>query len=1043
MNDAEKESDLVNRVNSAMGPAQKLVALRELSNLYKLESETSTKLKDKHLEILHKCLEISNADPSLWHEFGEVSFSIGRMPLALYSFYSASTLSPSPSYLCSYSLCLALTHDYINALSLANYLISTYDYEDAKKVRDYARFRLYGIGTDTEIHKVIWKDLSEVPKPKIKKVSNLYSLCSSVRKLASNKDGDSYTFDKDDTGVSKQKKENKFQLPDCKYWDVIEKYKIKVFEMTGFLCYGFLSSKIFQQHFVSSKATALFEPEIKNFFGVPLTYRKLASELIKLLCKNSPRPSTLLSGEVASEIIKIYSLCKDFLRFEDEYLTLLEISIKESKSDLILDLRNNLIQYYKPINELNIRCYTAMAYSYFKTRDNYEKTQEGLLRQLYNADVYLSKAIDEIADTCLYLWWSDTIITIKELDKLKFDIKIDLELIQIDKAIKTSSRLASSALSLLERLTKILAYSHRYDDPIFYWRKIKIILKNISKFSLQTSEYEVLGQCFSRYVAVLLYNFEDGVKVTNEHDIKGLFNMLTDNMNYGLLSLATKAQLIGSTINLFRHCAKNFHQIPFYFKKVFKGLDSSYLEQVFNDFHELLYPMEKHSDSKFHLSLCKSFEKSCFLAESSSRNIIYSWLYGIGSKRCSCKASYPSTILTLPNSSNKLLRILTFLQKDWKGTVEFPSDPAALNLLTELYNKEPRYFVGCKVLEINKIEEFGDLKEIHVRCCPEGPRETAKKGYKRLAMELIQSAIKTDLKESVKNLKMSLEVLQHALYLDPSDCETWGLIGSSHMWKWVLGYFDLIITLENLQAAEENFETSLFCFNKALTSASDCLQRYCLEARASLLYLKTFLDKNFLSQALEYLESDVYTPKTQYIKNLLRYKNKQEVCSEYFQENIPLCWKILYKNTGNEELLKKLIECKDPVGLYYAFKIQGNWKEAITSNFLTIKFQQNDILLDRQNFLWKLKKKAAERCLELFKSTNDIESIQILIAKYSSLCVRGRKNKVIVEVINKSIKTLVELDKKEIALQELDKNSILNIKEKQALKIEINVEINN
>ena len=130
-----------------MGPAQKLVALKELSQLYKLESESENrkngKIKEKYLEIIHKCLEISNADPALWHELGEICYSMERIPLALYAFYSASTLSQTPQNLYSYSLCLALTHDYINALALANYLIDNYNYEEAKKIRDYVRFKIY------------------------------------------------------------------------------------------------------------------------------------------------------------------------------------------------------------------------------------------------------------------------------------------------------------------------------------------------------------------------------------------------------------------------------------------------------------------------------------------------------------------------------------------------------------------------------------------------------------------------------------------------------------------------------------------------------------------------------------------------------------------------------------------------------------------------------------------------------------------------------------------------------------------------------------
>ena len=193
---------------------------------------------------------------------------------------------------------------------------------------------------------------------------------------------------------------------------------------------------------------------------------------------------------------------------------------------------------------------------------------------------------------------------------------------------------------------------------------MKLILKNISKFQLQADEYEILGQSLCRYVGVLLYNLEDGIKLTNDHDIKGLLNMLSENINYSLLTNNTKAQLIGSVINLLRYSSKYFHQIPFLFKKIFKLVDPGYLPTVFNDFHNLLYAMQKHSDSKFHLHLCKAFEKACFLYGSSSCSIIYNWLYGIGSKKCSCKANFPSTILSLPNSSNKLSRLLSFLDKN-------------------------------------------------------------------------------------------------------------------------------------------------------------------------------------------------------------------------------------------------------------------------------------------------------------------------------------------------------------------------------------------
>ena len=1047
MNDYEKESELVNRVNDAMGPAQKLVALKELSQLYRSEYEGSPKIQEKYLEILHKCLEISNADPTLWHEFGEACFSLNRLPLALYAYYSASSLDPTPVNLYSYCLCLALTHDYINALSIANYLIDTYNYTDASKIKDFVRFRMQGEGENPGLSSIQWNEVDTTSKVGAKKVMNLCGLCKGVRHLAANKDGDLYVFEKSecktDAGLGLvKKKEPQFQPPECRYWELIREYKIKVFTETNCLCFGFISPKVFHKSFTTTKATALFEPDIMQFIGTPLTYRKLAYELIHLLCKNAPRPSVLLSGEVSSEIIKIYTLCKDFLHFEDEYLTLLEISLKESKSDIIVELRNNLIQCYKSTEALNLRCYVAIAYSYFNTRSSYEKQQEFLVQQLFNADTYLNKARDLLQNDCLYLWWSDSLITAKELAKFKTDIKIDYELILIDKEIKSSSRLASSALALLDRLTKILAHSHKCDDPTFYWKKIKLILKNLNKLQLEKSEHEAVAVSLSRYIAVLLYNLEDGIKLTNDHDIKGLLTTLTENINYGHLSDTTKAQLLGSCVNLLRYCAKYFQQIPFFFKRVFKYLDPPYLVVIFSDFHGILNAMQKNTDAKFHLNLCKAFEKYCFQYAKDQCVVIYNWLYGLGAKKCTCKANYPTSILSLPNSSNKLSRILDFLHKDWVGTANLPSNPRVLMLLKELYSKEPRFFLSCKHFETRKIEELVNVKEIHAGCCPDTARETAKRGYKLFGMELIGSAIIADLKESMKSLRTAEDMLLQGLYLDPSDSEIWALFGTLYLWKWTLGYFDVIYTFDILQASEEHLRLANVCFDTAIKNAPVHIRRYCVECKSVLLYFSVVADKKCLDNAIDCLQEDLGTDLSRYILVSLRSMKKESVSENLLVGEQPLFKKIMYKKTRDEQIIKQLEESDDPWAIYYAAKLKGNWVDAFNNGFLGLKNNERNILMNRPSFMWKLKRKVGEKCLDIFRTQNDVAGIQLIISKYSTFSGRSRKNKEITRVIIRGIKHLHEIGEKTLALSEIDKNSALNLKDKQSLKAELTVENN-
>ena len=1032
----QEEEDLHLKYEKALGPAQKLIILKQLINLYKLE-ESSLKINKVFLSTLRTSLEISNADPELWHDFGEVAMKLDRIPLALYAFQSACKLSSEPGYLHSYAKVLALTHDYINSLAICNYLIDTFAYDPACSIRDYVKARLTGsLNTSMELYKVPIRSEVDKEVTPSKKIWNLYSLCVAVRQVASNKDGTLYKYERSDPGAAKKKKSDKYVAPECKYWEIIEQYKLKILESTGSACFGFIPERIYRPNFISSKVTARFEPEIAKFIQTEMNYRKISADLIGFLCKNNPRPSTLLSAEVSSEILKLYALTKDSLSLEDEYLTLLEIAINEAP-ELINELRVKMIASYKQRPELNLRVYFALASAYYKTRELFEKTPESLAQLLFNAYSYANKAGELVQNETVYLWWSDLFISKKEVNSLIEEISVDWECMELEKVIKGGTRLAQSALVLLDKITKIMLGSYKNDDPQFYWKKMKIILKNLAKFQLTPEQNLSFAQCLARYVAVLLYVVENGGKVNTDHDIKGLLFMLTDNINYSILPPETMSQLVVSTINLLRHCSKNIQQIPFFFKKVFKDIQPDFLPTIFYDFHKIIDKKEV----KYHLSLCKEFEKSCFAYNSDGKEIIFKWLYGLSTKKCLCDAKFPQAPVVLPNSSNKLMRLVSFLFVSLCSIESFKPDSLVLNFFNELFGKEPKFFVTCQVKQSKKVEELMNTEDFHGNCCLESVRTTAIQGYKRFAIELIGTAKVKEVKEVAKYLRTTVDVLSLALSLDPSDCELWALLGYAYMWKWILLYYDLLNTIEPPADITEQVDLAIASFEKANKTSDPQLKNFINENKAILLYSLCQVDKSKRLSSLSHFSlSD--SPTSLAIKLMILDKlNQTKFEPEFFNQiklKHPILTKLKYLQFSLEGDLKKLQEATDIFSKYYEGKIMGNWIEIFENDFLTLDLPCPNLKIHRHPELWKMRRKIAEKALKMCEKNENDGKIKEIIAKYSSNCVRSKKNREALRVVYTGFRILaLSMEKFDVAKEEIDRNPLLNSKEKQSLKVEL------
>lgn len=231
---------------------------------------------------------------------------------------------------------------------------------------------------------------------------------------------------------------------------------------------------------------------------------------------------------------------------------------------------------------------------------------------------------------------------------------------------------------------------------------------------------------------IVLYNAETGVKISKGYDLKGVRKQVLNNyIPFDDRELITEFAI--TLINLYYYCQDILEFLMEFLFNLFSEIDPDYLPELFSEFHHI----PRDSLSKFHLALCKKFEKCLFgYSKGDLLSIVYNWIYRIGPNQCSCGLSLKHNS-SLPNSPGKLLRLLTHYEPSEETySLQYTADFTTVftDVLTELQKEEKNFFVSCKIhneydKNIQSLLDGKEIHSIHENCCKDKNRVIAAQAY--------------------------------------------------------------------------------------------------------------------------------------------------------------------------------------------------------------------------------------------------------------------------------------------------------------------------
>ncbi|CAG9324847.1 unnamed protein product [Blepharisma stoltei] len=1053
MEHPELEDDLMEKVEKAIGPAQKLAALKSLADLYGKEG-----YKERQLQYILMCLEISNGDDNLWRELGEAALHLERLPLAIYSYKACVKLKNAPENIYGLALAKALSYDYVNSLAILNFLIETQNFEPAQDLKKFVMSKIKNEEAAESPIKIAWPALKqeEPYKSIVKKVSNLYSLITTARILVDQGKWDSKVkFELSTSAAEKAITAKPAPVVINPCWDFCEQVKKIVLDNTNETFLAVVWDKTFQLSVISTKITAMLEEEIKPFFSSPMLLRHICRDLFPLLLKNNPRPSTLLSNEIGPEILHIYFQCEAWTDLSDELLTLLELSNEENiPADFRISLRTKLIMNLPESDnkEIKARTFAALALSHFKSREKFEKNREDLIQELMHAEHLAEKAINELQGATIYMWWTDTLLNESTLNKLRNDVKVDYALLDFDKLAKVTQKSVEPILRMLDTWSKVLLVHSANDDPSFYWKKMKIQLKILTKFSLNDTEKNQLCTILTRYVSVLLFNAEEGVSLKKDYDFPLLMETLTKQLSpFNVLEKSQVCKLSISLLTLMRYVPKLYNYLPFFLKRVFKVIKPSIIPEIFDVFHKNLKLFENDLEKDFHQKLCQHFEKVCFDQEKEKLlKIIYRWNYGLGDKVCKCGKKISTNILALPNSPEKLLRFLKTSEEKYEDysyqSPEIYKNKKCYTLLEVLNQKEETLFIDCpkhnNFLHMVNSEEIPILMD----CCNKEKREIASEAFKRMACYNYESSKKNELKKRMDFLKEARKFIIKAIELCPGNSEYWLILGQISFWKWIWGFFDIFYSSDKYFAKFEDGVEAVHAYNIAIKLENKNKQ-YIYEAKSVLCYFLSSIDKEYFFEALKSVDEayglyKIHSNIICVIYGLMLTKSKNPESTHILIGLSPYSEIANYKMNPTQENLA-FVNLQDDHYCKYLYHKNSNslYTLLIENNFIGSYEAKSEfeIFMERPFFMWNLISKAGIQCVKQVKTEGKEKIIEII---ENVLAIKkGRRNKALSKIFMACLEELIVQGYNQDAQKYLEKISMLTPQEKKEIKVKLGADI--
>lgn len=333
---------LLSLKDAAKGPIPTLLVTQALAQTYDSVSNWT-----EAIQHWRACLLLSPATPLLWEHLGDSAWKAGRFALAISSFQSSYSLSPSLPVLLKVAKMRLCIHDYANALALVSYIVDLKPgLEGAEETRQVILKVLQG----QELYSGgVIKERPELriePERVELKAANLLNLAKNLRKLLeAGKTDCILTVSK---GCLKDQYEQKPSISKpvpkrlSAFHSLTEDIKSELLSHSSPLClpaFGLHPMPVVP----SFKPHSPPEPLFFSYLDQDWRPKALTLRLIRDLCGNKPRPSPALSDDLAWEIVQLYLIGEVEKDLGDEALTLFELSLRESRVAVTLQTRRGLV----------------------------------------------------------------------------------------------------------------------------------------------------------------------------------------------------------------------------------------------------------------------------------------------------------------------------------------------------------------------------------------------------------------------------------------------------------------------------------------------------------------------------------------------------------------------------------------------------------------------------------------------------------------------------------------------------------------------------
>ena len=779
--------------DSAKGPIPTLLATQALAQTYDSLSNWP-----EAIQHWRDCLHLSPATPSLWEHLGDSAWKAGRFALAISSFQSSYRLCPSLPVLLKVAKSRLSIHDYANALALVSYIVDLKPgLEGAEETRQVILKvlqgqELYSGGVIRER-----EELRLEPERVELKAANLLTLAKSLRKLLEAGKSDCiFTVSKGSLKDQyEQKPSTSKPVPKrlSAFHSLTEDIKSALLSHSSPLCmpaFGLHPMPVVP----SFKPYSPPEPLFFAYLDQDWRPKALTLRLIRDLCGNKPRPSPALSDDLAWEIVQLYLIGEVERDLGDEVLTVFELSLRERELITVLEKLHSaacakLPLYTNP--ELLLRYKHAEAWFYYHLGE--EKADSAQQKAALALAFQLAEETQSLLQsTVLYLWWWGKVLSTASLSALKENIKDELLLLKLELALSTKA--GSLPLTIFAALAALLSKRVETDNPVYYSKKAKPLLKALLKASLSAADRALFAASLRTFLGVVLYHLEEGFRVGKEVDL-GLMVQAARRVymegNKAEIG-SVEAGLMLNVVNLIKAKPELVTELPVVIKRAIPSRQTK--AQYFSQLHRLTCQYAK-DPSAYHFSLCQAFEKDVFLAGSQHlQRLIYSQLYGLqtGAKEC-CGLGKVVAGEGVPKSVGKLRRVLDYIAGLETG------DEAIGLYRPQTYSKEispvvARFSSGfpspCPQLSVRPVLSHSPLPHPPT-CCDREARTQYERLLVRYVSDSFEQALDKEHKPAFLQLLETAEThAERLVVLNSTSGRAWMLLGQVYVHKWMSGYFD-------------------------------------------------------------------------------------------------------------------------------------------------------------------------------------------------------------------------------------------------------------